>query len=1035
MVKAAAFFFVFVAGVTTFKSATNALFLTRRDPTDLPYLYLATALVVTFVTIGLGRQLAKNPAKPVLRGAVIFAASTLLFFSVLAAFDVRQVLAVLYVAGEVYATALSVLFWARLGEVFDVRSAKRVFGVIAAAGMAGAVLGGLSVNALAGVMPSVVWCFFAAVSLIVVRPLLGRGDGGGKVQRKNLSLMDGLIYAAKDRYPRGIAVLVLLLAVQTAAVDYAFRTGAVMSFAGDEAALASLFGLLNAVVGVGAIAFQTTVTRPLLSRLGVFAFLSVVPALCLLASGAFVLWPVSFVPIFALKTIEMMGSLSLNQAGLGLLYNPMPVAMRDSVRALVDGAVKKLGGAVGGVLLLVFGAGLQPRLLIVLAAALAFVLLIWVRALRPSYLAALERKLGARVNAKNYGVDTSDRSTRERVLAMLQDPDGGKVLAAVGVLERNPRVRLADHVQGLLSHRDKRVRTRAIELIKADPNPAHAAQLEVIITRDTDGPTAEAARALALVAPQRACEVLEPFLQGDRDYRLVCAAIESLTRCAPPGSPRHEKAAARLDALLSHGRDGPSPERRELVRLLGYLGPGPHAWRLASYLDDEEASVRALAIKAAASATDPALPPKLLHRLPDRRIRGQVIRTLASYGDEIVPLLAQTLDDRRLPLALRAQVPKVLRLIASPLAIRAMLYSNVKDDAFLRYTIVNELGRLRREHPKATFDIDRVHEAVVRRLKAYAHYRPMAMDLAVGGPHYGLLLRAVEDRVGQNLLGALRLLGLIHDREALEGALRGLQRGAYADALELLDVALEGSELRAEVLKKLETTAPSAVPGRALERAFALVSSRDIQLAAIAHETLVRIGEAPPDVQEPTQGEPLMPKSIIDRVFVLETVQLFHNLPVDDLAAVAELCTEGNANPREVIYEEGQGGDSMFVIVSGEVHLARHGEPLLDLFAGDSFGQVSILDGGLRPVSAQAGDEGVQYLELEREPFMDLMMDRPEVVHGLFGVLARRLRELVALSGGATGAGRGAPVASSLPVSVLSVPPTARVETVEERLS
>ncbi|CAN0598640.1 unnamed protein product, partial [Laminaria digitata] len=79
MVKAAAFFFVFVAGVTTFKSATNALFLTRRDPTDLPYLYLATALVVTFVTIGLGRQLANNPAKPVLRGAVIFAASTLLF--------------------------------------------------------------------------------------------------------------------------------------------------------------------------------------------------------------------------------------------------------------------------------------------------------------------------------------------------------------------------------------------------------------------------------------------------------------------------------------------------------------------------------------------------------------------------------------------------------------------------------------------------------------------------------------------------------------------------------------------------------------------------------------------------------------------------------------------------------------------------------------------------------------------------------------------------------------------------------------------
>ncbi|MEL7372145.1 MAG: hypothetical protein AAFN74_24680, partial [Myxococcota bacterium] len=34
MLRAAAFFFIFVAGVTVTKSATNALFLTRRDPED-----------------------------------------------------------------------------------------------------------------------------------------------------------------------------------------------------------------------------------------------------------------------------------------------------------------------------------------------------------------------------------------------------------------------------------------------------------------------------------------------------------------------------------------------------------------------------------------------------------------------------------------------------------------------------------------------------------------------------------------------------------------------------------------------------------------------------------------------------------------------------------------------------------------------------------------------------------------------------------------------------------------------------------------
>lgn len=1033
MVRAAAFFFAFVAGVTTFKSATNALFLARSDPTNLPYLYLATAAVITVVTVGLGRQLASQPAKPVLRNGVLLTAALIFGLSLLAAFDVRRSLGVLYVAGEAYATALNVLFWARLGEVFDVRSAKKVFGVIAAAGMAGATLGGLAVRGFAGLVPSVAWCFFAAVTLVAIRPLLGRGQGVAATQRKRLSLTDGLAYAARDRYPRGVAVLVLLLAVQTAAVDYAFRTGAVLSEAGDEAALAGLFGSLNAVVGVGAILFQTTLTRPLLSRLGVFAFLCVVPALSLLASGAYALWAVSFLPLFLLKTFEMMGSLSLNQPALGLLYNPMPMDMRDSVRALVDGAVKKLGGAVGGVVLLFFGAGLEPRLLVGLVAALAVVILLWVRTLRPSYLAALERKLGARVG-RGLVIDASDRATRDRMIATLVDPDPGKVLAALDVLARNPRVRLVEHVPALLEHADERVRTRAIDLIRGDRDPTHAPLLERIIAHDTRRSTAEAARALALVAPERARVVLEPFLEGEHDLRLVCAAIEALLpEGLGGGGEGSGRAQAKLQQLFEQGRAGPPAERRELVRLLGHLGPGPLAWRLATYLDDPDPSVRVRAIEAAAQARDPALPPKLLFRLEDRRCRGQVVDALAAYGDEVVPRLRETLDDRRLPLSVRAQVPRVLRRIGTPAAIDAMLFSNIHDDAFLRYTIVNELFRLRRERPDAKFDPERVREAALRRLKAYAHYRPLAMDLAVGGPAFGLLRRAVEDRVRQNLQAALRILGLVYDREALEGALRGLERGNYADAIELLDVALEGSRLRAEVLAKLETHSPSAVPARAHERARALLDSRDVQLAAIARETLTRLGEDAPEIPDPTRGEPVMPKSIVDRVFVLETVQLFHNLPVDDLTAVAELCSEGHAPPRAEIYREGEEGDSMFVILSGEVRLTRRDEPLLDLYAGDSFGQVSILDGGLRPVTARAGDEGVEYLVLEREVFMDLMEDRPQVVHGLFEVLARRLRELVDLSGHAPGAGRAQSAASALPGPVLSVPPPA--DALEERAS
>jgi CRP-like cAMP-binding protein/ATP/ADP translocase len=1017
-IRAAVFFFLFVAGVTALKSATNALYLVRRDPTDLPYLYLATALAITAITMYIGRYLGTFGSKPILHLVLAASAVILAALSILAAMDVRASLGVLYVAGEAYATAISVLYWARLGEIFDVRTAKRVFGAISAAGMAGAVLGGVLVRSLAHVVPSSGWCFLSVLTIAVMYPLLGRDRGKTIVPVQKISFQSGIVYAIVDRFPRGVAFLVLLTSVQTAAVDYVFRTGAVELFSGsNEAALAGMFGVLNAVVGVAAIAVQGVLTPALLRHLGVFAFLSIVPILCIVAAAWSALVPRMFAPLFLLKTIEMMGSLSLYQPGLQLLYNPMPHQVRDSVRALVDGAVKKLGGAAGGALLLFIGGLLGERELLGVEILLALGLLVWIRALKPAYLSALEAKLGARGGLPYPVIDPSDRATRDQLFVAMSSDDPGKVLAAVSVLELDGRIDFRPHIEQLISHSDEGVRLKAIELIMRAPDRAYAPLLVSIIQRDARRPKAQAARALHLVDATEARRVLEPIAAADpgtHDVGLVCAALLALL--TGERSPTAERC---LDDLLAKGRSASPAERRELARLLGLLGSGPWARQLATFLDDPEPSVRAIAVKAAALARDPMLPPKLIPRLYDRAIQRAVRDALSGYGDEALPILSETLDDRRLPLQLRVHVPRILRQIGTEKAAAAMLFSNVQDDAFLRYVIIEELSRMRRTHADLAFDRARTEEAALRRLRAYTHYRPISADLAGAQPGFNLLNRAIEDRLRQNLEAALRLLGLIYDMAAMEHAIRGFTLGDHtsrADAIELIDVTLQGSEMRAQVIAHLEVGSSSSVspaaskdPARAIElrvieRATQLVESRDMQIALIAHETLKRIGQEPPDVREPSLGEPLMPKSIVDRVFLLQGVQLFHGLSVDDLAAVAALTKEGHTDPGQVIYREGDPGDSMSVITSGDLHLLRGSQRLMHLGVGDSFGETSILDRGPRPVTACAGDEGVDYLVLERGPFMDLLADRPQVVNGLFVVIGTRLRQLLDLTGTEHGA-------------------------------
>ncbi len=1033
LLRASTFLFFFVAGVTATKSASNALFLVRRDPQDLPYLYMATAVAITAVTFFVGARLARAAAKPVLRAAVGLSALVLFGLSALAAFDLGPALATLYVAGEVYATAINILFWARLGEIFDVRTAKRVFGAISAAGMAGCVLGGVAVKVVSHLLPSLVWCFFAAGTLLLIRPLLGKEQAGGQIQRRKLSFRQGLSYAASDRFPRGLALLVLLLAVQTAAVDYVFRTGAIASEGFNEGALAGLFGVLNAAVGVLAIIFQVLVTGPLMRRLGVFVFLSLVPAMTVFTGTWSMLVPAAFLPLFLLKTVEMMGSLSLYQPGLQLLYNPMPTAVRDSVRALVDGALKKLGGAVGGVLLLFFGTNLEPRILLALVLALAAAALLWVRWMRGAYLVALEAKLGRKAGREVAAIDPSDKATRGKLLETLQDPDPARVLTALSVLVRDKKIDLGPAFAALIAHPEEEVRRRVVRLIREAPDPAYGPLLLKILEDNQKRPKAEVARALELVDPAMARRALLPVLRAPlnhHDVGLVAAAITAHLH-GPQGAAERAQAEQLLGELLARGRSADPQERRELARLLGALGPGPYAPRLLLYLDDPEPEIRLAAVKAAGHTRDPALTPKLITRLLDRTARRAAMEALAQYGDTVVRLLGDMLDDRRQFLALRLHVPRVLRMIGTEAAGKVMLFSNVHDDAFLRHVIIQELARLRRARPALQFDEERVHAAALRRFKAYAYYRPMAQDLVAGGKSFGLLRRAVEDRVVQNLQAALRILSLRYDQPALEHASAGFMAGNHADALELVDVALQGSDIRPQVLRFLESDNPSALPERAKERARVLVEGRDIQLAMIAWETLTRLGEDPPEVHEPSLGEPLMPKSIVEKIFILEGVQLFHGLSVDDLAQVAALTTDGHADPGQVIYRQGDPGNSMYVIFSGEVRLLKDGKPLMDLNAGDSFGQVSILDGGPRPVSAQAGDEGVDYLYLEREPFLDLITDRPEVTSGLFAVLARRLRELVDLTGQVPVAQKATPTEAS--PSVRSAPATGNVATPNPR--
>ena len=96
------------------------------------------------------------------------------------------------------------------------------------------------------------------------------------------------------------------------------------------------------------------------------------------------------------------------------------------------------------------------------------------------------------------------------------------------------------------------------------------------------------------------------------------------------------------------------------------------------------------------------------------------------------------------------------------------------------------------------------------------------------------------------------------------------------------------------------------------------------------------------------------------------------------------------------IFDEGEPGDRLYIIVQGKVKLARHApdgrENLLSVMGpSDMFGELSIFDPGPRTSSAVCVTD-VTAATMDSEMLKDWIAQHPEISQQLLRVLARRLR-------------------------------------------
>ena len=125
---------------------------------------------------------------------------------------------------------------------------------------------------------------------------------------------------------------------------------------------------------------------------------------------------------------------------------------------------------------------------------------------------------------------------------------------------------------------------------------------------------------------------------------------------------------------------------------------------------------------------------------------------------------------------------------------------------------------------------------------------------------------------------------------------------------------------------------------------------------------------------------------------VLKSVPLFAGLPDRELEQLARQMHERRFPEGSNVTAEGATGAGFFVIVEGNANVTVGGEQRGTLGSGDYFGEIALIDDGIRSASITAATDLLCYgmTPWEFKPFVE---QHPQVAWVLLETLARRFRE------------------------------------------
>lgn len=327
------------------KAARDALFLSNFGARHLPAIVITAAIAAILLGIVSSRLLSRfAPGRLI---PVLMLSSAALQAAEWFGYGVfpRLTSIAVYVHIVSLGAVITSGFWSVINELLDPYTAKQNFGRIAAAGTGGGVAGGFISERLAVYAPAESVLLFLTLAQLITGLLLMLMPAV-EAQRDEIRVRARDVLRG-SKHLRNLSYLVVLGTFSAALLDYVLKAQARHTFGPGEPLL-RFFAVFHTSTALLSFLLQTTVTRAVLSRWGLGAAVSSLPA-AVTSGGALALLNPGLAAVVMARGLEAVVRGSVFRAGYELFYTPMLPAEKRALKSINDVTVDRLGDGFGGV--------------------------------------------------------------------------------------------------------------------------------------------------------------------------------------------------------------------------------------------------------------------------------------------------------------------------------------------------------------------------------------------------------------------------------------------------------------------------------------------------------------------------------------------------------------------------------------------------------------------------------------------------------------------------------------------------------------